>query len=227
MNHSATGSARGIALVQDDGRSQYYVARAFGVSRSRVQRAVKRFREFGAVEMFVGIQYSEERHCSRSVEVVDPMTPRKAAKSIIKKAKSTNETYWKLFDVGVPVPTSDRDDMKEREQMGLDCLGEVNIKREVIDRILKTQKFPRGNQKYMDFLACSYKKQGFQSQEGQILYDNINDFLSRYYRRNDLKIMDNCKSTTGNNHGERAFNAMECIISDLKRIDEINDNYLR
>lgn len=46
MDLSATDSARAIALVQD-GRSQYYVARALGVSRCKVQRAVKRFREFG------------------------------------------------------------------------------------------------------------------------------------------------------------------------------------
>ncbi|KAI4469607.1 homeobox-like domain superfamily [Holotrichia oblita] len=47
---------RAVALIQD-GRSQYYVARELGVSRCKVQRAVKRFNEFGV--------YTRRNHCGR------------------------------------------------------------------------------------------------------------------------------------------------------------------
>lgn len=58
MDLSVTDAARAVALIQD-GRSQYYVARVLGVSRCKVQRAVKRFNEFGV--------YTRRRnHCGRN-----------------------------------------------------------------------------------------------------------------------------------------------------------------
>ncbi|KAI4464541.1 basic helix-loop-helix transcription factor hes-related [Holotrichia oblita] len=56
MDLSVTDAARAVALIQD-GRSQYYVARVLGVSRCKVQRAVKRFNEFGV--------YTRRNHCGR------------------------------------------------------------------------------------------------------------------------------------------------------------------
>lgn len=114
--------------------------------------------------------------------------------------------------------------MKHRELIGLSCLQEVGLERKVVDRVLKTLEFPAENKKYKDFLACTYKKQGFQSEDGKIMYDNINNFLSDYYNLSDLKALDTCKSTTGNDHGEKAFNAMVCIMDQLKTIEEKNEN---
>ena len=56
MDLSVTDAARAVALIQD-GRSQYYVARVLGVSRCKVQRAVKRFNEFGV--------YTRRNRCGR------------------------------------------------------------------------------------------------------------------------------------------------------------------
>lgn len=56
MDLSVTDAARAVALIQD-GRSQYYVARVLGVSRCKVQRAVKRFNEFGV--------YTRKNHSGR------------------------------------------------------------------------------------------------------------------------------------------------------------------
>lgn len=114
--------------------------------------------------------------------------------------------------------------MKQREIIGVHCLQEVQIDRRVIDRTVATLDFPANNQKYKDFLACSYKKQGFQSEDGKMLYDNINHFLSRYYSTADLKVLDVCKTTTGKNDGEKAFNAVVCIMDKLKSLNEKNEN---
>lgn len=114
--------------------------------------------------------------------------------------------------------------MKQREIIGKSCLKEVALDRRVVERTVETLEFPADNQKYKDFLACSYKRQGFQMSNGKINYDNINDFLSRYYSISDLKVLDRCKSTTGDNDGERAFNAVVCIMDNLKSIQEKLEN---
>lgn len=93
-----------------------------------------------------------------------------------------------------------------------------------MDHVLKTLEFPAGNKKYRDFLACSYKKFGFQTEDGKILYDNINEFLSRFYKISDLKAVNTCKSTTGEDDGEKAFNAMICILDQLKSIEQKSEN---
>lgn len=114
--------------------------------------------------------------------------------------------------------------MKQRQMIGMQCLKEVGLDRRIVDRTVATLNFPVNDQKYMDFLACSYKKQGFQSEDGKILYDNINDFLLRYYSLADLKVLNSCKSTNGTNDGEKAFNAVVCIMNKLKTIPEKNEN---
>nr|XP_023014067.1 uncharacterized protein LOC111503870 [Leptinotarsa decemlineata] len=110
------------------------------------------------------------------------------------------------------------DDMREREKMGLDCVEEVNIDRRIIDRAVATEEFP-DEPKYKEFLACSYKKQGYQTADGVIQYKNIKDFLSRFYKRSDLKIIDNCKSDNEKSHGDRAFDALLCVIANLHVIE--------
>lgn len=119
---------------------------------------------------------------------------------------------------------SDSLDMKQRRVIGMQCLKQVGVDRRVIDRTVATLEFPVNDQKYKDFLACSYKKQGFQSEDGKILYENIYEYLSRYYSLVDLKILDVCKSTTGANDGERAFNAVVCIMDKLKTLEDKQEN---
>ncbi|KAG5893237.1 hypothetical protein JTB14_013399 [Gonioctena quinquepunctata] len=123
-----------------------------------------------------------------------------------------------IFVNGGPVKNY-AEDMKKREKMGLECLKEVNLDKGVVDRVLATMEYPE-NPKYKDYLACSYKKQGYQREDGVIMYDSIKNFLERFYSRSDLKIIDNCKNDTGKSHGEMAFSAMECVIANLRIIEE-------
>lgn len=114
--------------------------------------------------------------------------------------------------------------MKQREIIGKYCLKEVDLDRRVVEKVMATLEFPPDNKKYKDFLACSYKRQGFQSDDGRINYDNIKEFLSRYYSTSDLKVLDKCKSTTGGNDGDTAFKAIVCIIDSLKPLQEKHEN---
>lgn len=107
--------------------------------------------------------------------------------------------------------------------MGLECLKQVPMNRTVIDRVIKTQEVPRDGeeaQRYREFLACSYKKQGFQSDDGKMRYDNIVDFLGRFYTAEDLQGLDACKSVTGTDDGDLAVNNLDCILNYLKSVDK-------
>lgn len=115
-------------------------------------------------------------------------------------------------------------DMKHRELIGIQCLKQHELDGQVVDKIVATLAFPTDNQKYKNFLACSYKKQGFQSEDGKILFDNIKEFLMRFYSVNDLKVIDVCKANTGATDGDRAFNAVVCIIAQLKYLEAKNEN---
>lgn len=114
--------------------------------------------------------------------------------------------------------------MGQRKLIGMQCLQRTGLDRRVVDRVMTTLEFPINDQKYKDFLACSYKLQGFQSDNGKILYENIYEYLSRYYNMKDLKVIDGCKSTTGATHGDKAINAVACIMDKLKALEAKHEN---
>ncbi|CAG9838394.1 unnamed protein product [Diabrotica balteata] len=112
-----------------------------------------------------------------------------------------------------------REDMKHREIIGLSCMKEIKLDRSVVEQAMANLGHSE-DPKYKDFLSCSYKKQGYQDENGNILYENISNFLSDYYKPGSLKIVDKCKGTTGSNDGEKAYNAMRCVISTLNEISD-------
>ncbi|XP_028133023.1 uncharacterized protein LOC114328383 [Diabrotica virgifera virgifera] len=112
-----------------------------------------------------------------------------------------------------------REDMKQRTVIGLSCLKETKLDRSVVEKAM-AQLGHSEDPKYKDFLSCSYKKQGYQDENGNILYENISNFLSNYYKADSLKIVEKCKGTTGSNHSEMAYNAMRCVISTLNDIPD-------
>ncbi|XP_072389954.1 uncharacterized protein [Diabrotica undecimpunctata] len=113
----------------------------------------------------------------------------------------------------------EREDMKHREIIGLSCLKEINLDRSVVEQAMAHLGHSE-DPKYKDFLSCSYKKQGYQDENGNILYENIIKFLSNYYKPGSLKIVDKCKGITGSNDGEMAYNAMRCVMSALSEISD-------
>ncbi|KAJ8966342.1 hypothetical protein NQ314_003610 [Rhamnusium bicolor] len=121
-----------------------------------------------------------------------------------------------------PAPTVDpyAEDMKNRKIMALECIDRVKIDKKIIEMAMQYPTKLPNDIKYKEFLTCSYKKQKFQSADGKMLYDNIYDFLTRFYNRSDLKTLDICKNVTASNDGEMAFNSLECIMTQLYEFEE-------
>ncbi|XP_018564944.1 uncharacterized protein LOC108906216 [Anoplophora glabripennis] len=112
------------------------------------------------------------------------------------------------------------EDMKNRNQIALECINQVNIDITIVrNAVSNPDKIPTDD-KYKKFLACSYKKQKFQSENGEMLYGNINDFLARFYTRDQLKILNQCKSITAQNDAEMAYASLQCILKCLHDIEE-------
>nr|QUP79546.1 odorant binding protein 53 [Monochamus saltuarius] len=117
------------------------------------------------------------------------------------------------------------EDMKNRNQIALECINEVNIDIKIVRKAIYAMPYELPtDEKYKKFLTCSYKKQKFQSENGEMLYDNINDFLSRSYSRDDLKILDQCKNITAPNDAEMAYTSLKCIMKGLHGIKKTEDN---
>ncbi|KAI4457285.1 homeodomain-like domain [Holotrichia oblita] len=81
MDLSVTDAARAAALIED-GKSQYYVARVLGVSRCKVQRAVKRFNEFGV--------YTRRNHCARKKSTSEQLDNRFITLNVLRDREVTS-----------------------------------------------------------------------------------------------------------------------------------------
>lgn len=110
--------------------------------------------------------------------------------------------------------------MEDIERIRKECVTKVGIDENVILEAMRTETPPEGNQLYKDFLRCSYMKQGYQNEDGDILYDNIKQFLSDFYTDEVLKnAVDPCDQVKINDPAENAFAAVKCILGNLKRIE--------
>lgn len=110
---------------------------------------------------------------------------------------------------------------KDREVIGEQCLKETGMKRQMVVYYRDTQKFPKYDKTYMEFLNCSYKKQGYQTEEGDIIFENLKEFLEEFYTPEQVDIVLNpCKPLKGKNPGETAFYVMRCIIENLQLLEE-------
>lgn len=73
-----------------------------------------------------------------------------------------------------------------------------------------------------DFLSCAFKKQGVQEKDGKILYDKIKDYLSQYYKADDVEfILKDCKNLT-QNPNEAAFLCNKCISEKILELRKKN-----
>lgn len=88
-------------------------------------------------------------------------------------------------------------------------------------KIIKTQEIPEDNALYKQFLNCLYLKQGYQNDKGEMLYDNIKDFMRKFYSDEDIdKALNPCKELKREKlASENAFVALKCIIKNLKAVE--------
>nr|USH46146.1 odorant binding protein 18 [Apriona germarii] len=110
--------------------------------------------------------------------------------------------------------------MKSRNQMALECINQVQIDIKIVKKSIHNPYELPTDDKYKEFLTCSYKKQKFQSEQGEMLYDNIYEFLERFYDKDELKVLDQCKSITAENDREMAYISLQCILKGIRSISD-------
>lgn len=87
------------------------------------------------------------------------------------------------------------------------------------------EKIPANDEKYKSYLVCSYKKQGYLSEDGAtMLYDNLYSFLqeSAGYRKEDLNYVDNCKTIRAETPGDLCLKNLVCILDGLHKVEKKN-----
>lgn len=105
-----------------------------------------------------------------------------------------------------------------------ECITKTGIDKRVVYDAMKFATPPQNNKLYKEFLNCSYMKQGYQNEAGEILFGNIREFLSQYYEEKDLeRTVDPCVGIRGGTAPENAFKALMCILRNLKSL-EVNEN---
>ncbi|EFA01425.1 odorant binding protein C20 [Tribolium castaneum] len=111
---------------------------------------------------------------------------------------------------------------EDRHQIALQCIDIVGIDQKVVEDAINIE-IPKNNPKYKEFLACSYKKQGYQNENGEILMENIKKFLQKFYHPSDLQELNSCSGHNGTNHAENAYQALQCIYNRLSNMTVVGN----
>ncbi|XP_044744308.1 uncharacterized protein LOC123306394 [Coccinella septempunctata] len=103
------------------------------------------------------------------------------------------------------------------------CIEETKVDEKIVKMVITDHVIPKDS-KYPKFLACSYRKQNYLNEKGEIQFQNIIRFLSKYYKREDLRPLEVCGELKQTNRGtDNALNALKCILPKLLPIKEIFD----
>lgn len=105
----------------------------------------------------------------------------------------------------------------DRYEIAKYCIDKVGVDRQIIEKIMETATVIN-DEKYKKFLACSYKLQGYQNENGKILLNNVKQFLKDFYSDKELIKLDICQGYDSPNHGDNAYNALDCFLTQLKTI---------
>lgn len=108
------------------------------------------------------------------------------------------------------------------KKIGKTCMLETGVRIETILRAIK-EDIPKNDEKYKSYLVCSYKKQGYLSEDGgTILYDNLYSFLqeSAGYAQEDLHYIDDCKTITAETPGDLCLKNLVCILDGLHKVEK-------
>lgn len=111
---------------------------------------------------------------------------------------------------------------QQRRQISKECIRLTGIDNHIVEEAIRTATIPENDPIYKQYLTCSYVKQGYQNKTGQILYDNIRDFLVEFYSIQDANFaVDSCRRIKDQGSPEEnAFKALQCILENLKALDE-------
>lgn len=102
-------------------------------------------------------------------------------------------------------------------------MEQTKVDEKSIQMVITQQIIPK-DPVYPKFLECSYRKQNYLNKDGKIQFQNIIRFLSRYYKKDDLKVLNVCGELKQTDSGsENAINALNCILPKLLPLTEIYD----
>lgn len=110
---------------------------------------------------------------------------------------------------------------EEVERITKICMEETKVDKNIVSKVLTDYIIP-DDSKYGKFLACSYRKQKYLNEKGEIQFENIMRFLSRYYKKEDLEVLKVCGELKQTDNGaDNALNTLKCILPKLLPIQEI------
>lgn len=111
---------------------------------------------------------------------------------------------------------------QQRRHISKECIRLTGVDNSIVEEAMRTATPPDNEPLYKQYLTCSYVKQGYQNKKGEILYDNIRDFLMEFYSFEDANFaVDSCRRIQDQGSSdENAFKALECILQNLKALDE-------
>nr|XP_022911300.1 uncharacterized protein LOC111422324 [Onthophagus taurus] len=116
--------------------------------------------------------------------------------------------------------------LDEIKSISKTCIQKSNMDVETLKRIGSARSFPKPTKEYLNFLECSYSKQGYLDNDGLISYSTIEDFILDYYDKETVKLaIEPCVvDQTGENGAERAYNTAKCLITNLELLEQKYNN---
>lgn len=111
--------------------------------------------------------------------------------------------------------------LEEIRRYNEECILATGIDKKLVIKAQKNIEVPEDNMLYRQYLNCLYLKQGYQNEKGEILYDNIKDFVRRYYSDEDIdRALNPCRELKREKlSADNAFVTSKCILKNLKLLE--------
>lgn len=99
-----------------------------------------------------------------------------------------------------------------------DCINKTGISKTVIGRTKVTLELPDDPQ-YKKYISCFYKKQGYQNEDGDILFYNIKNMITDLANGTlAVDIVNACKDFVKQpSHEEYAYTVAKCLLETSKQ----------
>lgn len=94
------------------------------------------------------------------------------------------------------------------------CLVATEISEDLVVEAKETHTVYAENPQYKDFLACLWKRYGYQHADGQMNWANIGEILKKHYAEGVVKeIIQKCDKIEGKTDGDTVALVLECLDS--------------
>ncbi|KAF2906130.1 hypothetical protein ILUMI_00046 [Ignelater luminosus] len=94
------------------------------------------------------------------------------------------------------------------------CVVATEISEDIVVEAKETNTVFADDPKYKEFLACLWKRTGYQNEDGQINWENIGEVLKKDYAEAVVKeIIQKCDKIEGKTDGDEVALVLECLDS--------------